>query len=75
MSEENKFDYERSLVEVCHLIKYNLYLLAKSVIFHAISSSADSPEEAIEATNNIMEKMDLEHQRILKQQNGNSSNE
>jgi heterodisulfide reductase subunit C len=65
MSEENKFtEFERGVLELGHLIKYNLYMLAKSVVFHSIAPSTDSPQEAVEATNLIMEQLDLEFQRL-----------
>lgn len=56
-------EFELASIEVQHLIKYNIYMLSKSIIFHAVSKGIDDPEEAIEATNNIMEQLDLENQK------------
>ena len=61
-------EFQQAVLELGHLIKYNLYMLTKSVIFHAVSPSVDTPDEAIEATNNIIEKLDLEYQKHTKKE-------
>jgi hypothetical protein len=56
-------EFQRAVLELGHLIKYNLYMLTKSIIFHAVAQSSDTPEEAIEATNTIVEELDLEFKK------------
>lgn len=46
-----------------HLIKYNLYLLAKSVVFSAVSREVSEPSTAAEITNKVMEELDLDLKR------------
>lgn len=43
-----------------HLIKYNLYLLSKSVIFSSILNQSKDIEKAIELTNQTMDELDLD---------------
>lgn len=47
-----------------HLVKYNLYMLAKSIVFAAIldKSSGDIPG-AVDEANAVMEALDLDSQR------------
>lgn len=47
-----------------HLIKYNLYLLGKSILFAAIYSRASSIRDAVFETNRTMEELDLDLQRV-----------
>jgi hypothetical protein len=46
-----------------HLIKYNLYLLSKSVVFFAIMSKCSNLETAVKETNEVMSKLDLDSRR------------
>ena len=46
-----------------HLIKYNLYLLAKSVVFSSILTRCESVEDAVEATNRAIAELDLDSKR------------
>jgi heterodisulfide reductase subunit C len=59
-------EFQMAILELGHLIKYNLYMLAKSIVFHTIAPSTDSPQEAIDATNAIIEKLDLESLKFKK---------
>ena len=43
-----------------HLIKYNLYLLSKSVIFSSILEQSKDIEKAISLTNQTMDELDLD---------------
>lgn len=43
-----------------HFIKYNIYLLAKSVVFSSIFSKVDNIEDAVAKTNMVMQEIDLD---------------
>lgn len=43
-----------------HLIKYNLYLLSKGIIFSSILKHSKNIEKAIELTNQTMDELDLD---------------
>jgi hypothetical protein len=53
-------NYEQEYLYLGHFIKYNLYLLFKSVIFSSIISKFPTIDEATEATNNIIKELDLD---------------
>jgi hypothetical protein len=46
-----------------HLIKYNLYLLAKSVVFSAVVQKCKSVDEAIDVANRAIAELDLDSRR------------
>ena len=46
-----------------HLIKYNLYMLAKSVVFAAVSKNVDDTDKAVDVTNRVMQELDLDSKR------------
>jgi hypothetical protein len=46
-----------------HMIKYNLYLLAKSVVFAAVSEKTSNPREAVDIANKVMLELDLDLKR------------
>lgn len=46
-----------------HLIKYNLYLLAKSVVFSAVSREVSNTSSAVDITNRVMQELDLDLKR------------
>lgn len=46
-----------------HLIKYNLYLLAKSVVFSSLFSKMNSVDDAIQQTNLVMQEIDLDSKK------------
>jgi hypothetical protein len=46
-----------------HLIKYNLYLLAKSVVFSAVVGKCKSVDEAIDVANKAISELDLDTKR------------
>jgi hypothetical protein len=46
-----------------HFIKYNLYLLAKSVVFSSVFSKVDSVQDAINTTNTVMDGIDLDRKK------------
>lgn len=46
-----------------HLVKYNLYMLAKAVVFSAVSRSVDDTDKAVEVTHRVMQELDLDTKR------------
>lgn len=46
-----------------HLVKYNLYMLAKSVVFSAVAGKTSGIDEAIKTTHRVMEELDLDTKR------------
>lgn len=55
-----KADYNYEFLLLGHYIKYNLYLLSKSIIFSNIATKFDDYDKAIETTNYILSKLDLQ---------------
>lgn len=51
-----------------HLIKYNVYLLAKAVVFSAVSSKTSNVEEAVAVTNKVISELDLDTKRRVTQE-------
>lgn len=53
--------FEEELIVVSHLVKYNLYLLSKSIIFSSIlqNDGSLSVEEIAELTNKAIKELDL----------------
>lgn len=43
-----------------HLIKYNLYMLSKSIIFNGVLQKASSVDEAVKIANQVIEELDLD---------------
>lgn len=56
-----------------HLIKYNLYLLTKAVVFSAVSQNETNPFRAAEITNTIIQDLDLDTKRRTKTEADESS--
>lgn len=54
---------ESEFLVLGHLIKYNLYLLAKSVVFSAVSREVSDPSNAVDITNRVMQELDLDLKR------------
>lgn len=50
-----------------HLIKYNLYLLTKSVVFSALTGKTSNIDEAVSMTNKVMDELDLDAKRRSQQ--------
>ena len=46
-----------------HLIKYNLYLLAKSVVFSAVVAKSKNVDEAVDIANKVISELDLDSKR------------
>ena len=46
-----------------HMIKYNLYLMAKSIIFASVNNHLHDPQKAVEQTHKIMDELDLDLKR------------
>lgn len=68
-SEKPEFNFEQEIVVLGHLMKYNLYLLSKSVIFNSLLTTQDiTPEEAADKTNRIINELDLDTKQRLEQQ-------
>lgn len=70
---DSEFDYHA--IQLGHLVKYNLYLLAKTMVFNTVYKDASSLEEAIETTNNVIEELDLDAKRIKEQAKQQESKE
>lgn len=51
-----------------HLIKYNLYLLTKSVVFSAIAAKTNDMDEALAITQKVISELDLDLKRRTQQQ-------
>ena len=51
-----------------HLIKYNLYLLTKSVVFSAVLAKSTNYDDAIAITNSVMTELDLDLKRRAQQE-------
>jgi hypothetical protein len=51
-----------------HLIKYNLYLLTKSVVFSAVLAKSTNYDDAIAITNSVMTELDLDLKRRTHQE-------
>lgn len=56
----NDIDPTKDALILGHLIKYNLYLVAKSIVFSALASKCTTPQEAVDLTNKIMTELDLD---------------
>jgi hypothetical protein len=50
-----------------HLIKYNMYLLTKAVVFSAVSAKTNNVEEAVNMTHRVMTELDLDTKRRTEQ--------
>ena len=59
-TERTDLDYEREILILGHMIKYNLYMLAKSVIFSSVLQKSQDIQSAIEQTNMVVEELDLD---------------
>ena len=53
-------DYEREILILGHMIKYNLYMLAKSVIFSSVLQKSTDIPSAVEQTNMVVAELDLD---------------
>ena len=54
--------YEREMITLGHFIKYNLYLLAKAVVFNGLLGkvSATNPIDVAVMTNAVIDEIDLD---------------
>lgn len=59
---------DQEKLAIGHLIKYNLYLLSKSIVFAALSQNIKDPKKAAEKANEIINELDLDTKRRLEQQ-------
>ena len=48
-----------------HLIKYNVYLLTKAVVFSAVSAKTNNVDEAVAMTHKVMLELDLAKHRLV----------
>ena len=64
-----ELDYNREFLILGHLVKYNVYLLTKAVIFSALCQKVDV-NTATEMTNKVLTELDLD----VKQKSEMSSN-
>lgn len=53
-------NYNQEFLILGHLIKYNVYLLTKAVIFSAVSQKVENLSEAANITNTILSELDLD---------------
>lgn len=51
-----------------HLIKYNVYLLTKAVVFSAVSAKTTNVDEAVAITHKVMSELDLDTKRRVQDQ-------
>lgn len=65
----NTLDYNREFLILGHLVKYNVYLLTKAIIFSALCQKVDV-NTATEMTNKVLTELDLD----VKQKSEMSSN-
>lgn len=47
-----------------HMIKYNLYLLSKSIIFSSVMSKSSNVSDAVKLTNEIIKEIDLASKEV-----------
>lgn len=55
-----ELDIPRESLVLGHLIKYNLYLLTKAVIFAAMLPHSVDKDDAVTETNRIIDELDLQ---------------
>jgi hypothetical protein len=65
--ESSQADPNEQFLVLGHLIKYNLYLLTKSVVFSAITTKTNNIDEAVSMTNKVMDELDLDTKRRAQQ--------
>lgn len=53
-------NYQQEYLILGHLVKYNLYLLAKSIIFSSVCDKFSDMSLAAEETNKIINELDLD---------------
>lgn len=59
-SKIDSIDYNNEFLIVSHLIKYNLYLLSKSILFSSLlNNSKKDPLEIAKEVNKIIDEIDL----------------
>lgn len=63
VSQNKEQSSTEEFVVLGHLIKYNLYLLAKSVVFSAVVGKCKSVEEAVDVANRAIAELDLDSRR------------
>lgn len=63
VSQSKEQSSTEEFVVLGHLIKYNLYLLAKSVVFSAVVGKCKSVEEAVDVANRAIAELDLDSRR------------
>lgn len=68
-TEEPKLDVNREAIILGHLIKYNLYLLTKSIIFSSLLQQSGDVEKSITEANRVVGELDLDTKKKLEQQN------
>lgn len=53
-------DYNREFLILGHLVKYNIYLLTKAVVFSTLCQKMDDINAATEMTNKVLSDLDLD---------------
>lgn len=67
--QEPAFEFDREVLVLGHLIKYNLYLLSKTVMFNSLLSNLEiTPEEAADQTNRLINELDLDAKQRIENQ-------
>jgi hypothetical protein len=61
-------DSTQEFLVLGHLIKYNMYLLTKAVVFSAVSAKTNNVEEAVNMTHRVMTELDLDTKRRTEQE-------
>ena len=69
VSKEPKLDTEREMLILGHLVKYNLYLLTKSIIFSSLLKQTGDVQKALNATETVIGELDLDTKSKSEKQN------
>lgn len=67
---DNTLNYNNEFLILGHLVKYNMYLLTKAVIFSALCQKVGDVNTATDMTNKVLAELDLD----VKQRSEMSSN-
>lgn len=71
----NRFDFEKELITLGHLIKYNLYLVSKAIVFDAVLQKEGDINKAANFTHAIMMAFHDQDHREVPEKAGDSDTE
>lgn len=52
-------EFQAHALDLGHMMKYNMYLLSKAIIFSSLMQHTESVPDAVEATEYVMSELDL----------------